>query len=83
MRSSSDPQRNRRLALLLGFGAALIGLLWRERPEPPLRRSLATPFQLLGTPLHLVDRLASQVLPVGDMWDDAISGTVAAWGSGS
>lgn len=75
MKSSAAPQRKRRLAalaMLLAFGAGLIALLWRGRPAPPLRSSLATPFQLLGTPLHLVDRLASRALPVGDVDEEAL-----------
>jgi len=75
MTSSAAQQRQRRLAalaVLLAFGAGLITLLWHDRPAPPLRSSLATPFQLLGTPLHLLDRLASQALPVGDVDEEAL-----------
>jgi hypothetical protein len=55
------------LGLLLTFGTALAVLLARERPDTPLRSSLATPFQLLGAPVKLADRLASRVVPVGSV----------------
>jgi len=53
------------LGLLFAVGTALAVLLARERPVTPLRSSLATPFQLLGAPIKLADRLASQIVPVG------------------
>lgn len=55
------------LLLLLASGGALIALLGRSRPDTPLPASLARPFQLLGTPVQLVDRLASRALPVGSV----------------
>lgn len=55
------------LALLLASGSLLIVLLINQRRQPPLRSSLARPFQLLGTPLQMADRLASRVVPVGDV----------------
>jgi Zn-dependent protease with chaperone function len=55
------------LGLLLAAGTALAVLLARERPVTPLRSSLATPFQLLGAPVKLADRLASRVVPVGSV----------------
>lgn len=55
------------LILMLAVGAALALLLARERPVTPLRSSLATPFQLLGAPVKLADRLASRVVPVGSV----------------
>lgn len=55
------------LGLLLAVGTALALLLARERPATPLRSSLATPFQLLGAPVKLADRLASRVVPVGSV----------------
>ena len=55
------------LGLLLALGTALAVLLARERPATPLRSSLATPFQLLGAPVKLADRLASRVMPVGSV----------------
>jgi len=55
------------LGLLFAVGTALAFLLARERPVPPLRSSLATPFQLLGAPIKLADRLASRVVPVGSV----------------
>ncbi len=59
-----------RLALLAGLlacGAGLILLLVRTRPTSPLESSLSTPFQLLGTPAKLLDRLASRAIPVGNL----------------
>ena len=53
------------LATLLASGGALAALLWQQRASPPLQSSLARPFQLLGTPVQLVDRLASRMVPVG------------------
>lgn len=62
-----SPLRALVLGLLLAFGTALAVLLARERPVTPLRSSLATPFQLLGAPVKLADRLASRVVPVGSV----------------
>ncbi len=39
----------------------------RQRRHARLRSSLATPFQLLGAPVKLADRLASRVVPVGSV----------------
>jgi len=58
-------KRQLALAGLLSSGGALALLLWNQRPAPPLDSSLARPFQLLGTPIQLVDRLASRLVPVG------------------
>ena len=55
------------LGLLVAVGTVLALLLARERPATPLRSSLATPFQLLGAPVKLADRLASRVVPVGSV----------------
>ncbi len=55
------------LGLLFAVGTALAVLLARERPVTPLRSSLATAYQLLGTPVKLADRLASRVVPVGSV----------------
>jgi len=57
------------LSLLFATGTALAVLLARERPVTPLRSSLATPFQLLGAPIKLADRLASRIVPVGTVED--------------
>jgi predicted Zn-dependent protease len=61
------PPRPALLAGLLACGAGLILLLARTRPSTPLESSLATPFQLLGTPAKLIDRLASRAIPVGSL----------------
>ena len=55
------------MGLLLAVGTALAVLLARERPVTPLSSSLANPFQLLGAPIKLADRLASRVVPVGSV----------------
>lgn len=52
------------LLALLACGAALIGVMLRGHLRSPLASTLATPFQLLGTPVKLVDRMASRVVPV-------------------
>ena len=64
------------LALLLAAGAGLIVLLGRGRPGDSLTPSLALPFQLLGTPVHLVDRLASRALPVGSVEERDLGDTL-------
>ncbi|MFN9548281.1 MAG: M48 family metallopeptidase [Cyanobacteriota bacterium] len=61
------------LALLLAMGTGLLVALSRGRPADSLAPSLALPFQLLGTPVHLVDRLASRVVPV-DSLDERVLG---------
>lgn len=77
---SADPRGPGRLrlallALLLAGGAGLVALLARSRPGSPLEASLATPFQLLGTPVHLVDRLASRAIPVGSLQERQLGDT--------
>jgi beta-barrel assembly-enhancing protease len=52
------------LALLLVCGAALIAALYVSRVRSPLQSTLASSFQLLGTPVKLVDRVASRMVPV-------------------
>jgi predicted Zn-dependent protease len=59
------PLRTSLLAVLLAGGGGLIVLMVRTRPLSPLSSSLATPFQLLGTPVKLLDRLASRAMPIG------------------
>jgi predicted Zn-dependent protease len=67
----------RHLALvgLLTTGGALAGILWDQRTAPPLDSSLARPFQLLGTPIQLVDRLASRSVPVGAVDEQQLGDT--------
>ncbi|SBO42907.1 M48 family metallopeptidase [Cyanobium sp. NIES-981] len=62
------------LALLTG-GGGLIGLLVLQGPAPPLRPSLAPTARLLGTPFQLADRLASRMVPVGEL-DERELGTM-------
>lgn len=64
------------LAVLLAAGAGLIAALSRGRPPASLAPSLALPFQLLGTPVHLVDRLASRVVPVDSVDERALGDTL-------
>lgn len=64
------------LALLLAAGAGLIAALSRGRPADSLAPSLALPFQLLGTPVHLADRLASRLVPVDSLDERALGDTL-------
>jgi len=52
------------LVLLLACGAALVASLYVARVRSPLQSTLASSFQLLGTPVKLLDRIASRVVPV-------------------
>ncbi|MFM7313126.1 MAG: M48 family metallopeptidase [Cyanobium sp.] len=73
--TAPGPRPRRRvlaLASLLGGGTLLIALLISQRSRPPLESSLARPFQLLGTPVQLVDRLASRVIPVNDIDEQSL-----------
>lgn len=54
------------MALLLA-GGTLALLLAHSQPSSPLATSLANPFQWLGAPLKLADRLASRMVPVGSV----------------
>lgn len=65
--ADARPPMGRALALaaLLLSGGGLAALLWSQRATPPLKSSLARPFQLIGTPIQLVDRLAGRLVPVG------------------
>lgn len=55
------------LAFLLVSGFGLATLFWLNQTRPPLESSLSQSFQLLGKPVHLLDRLASRVIPVGNL----------------
>jgi beta-barrel assembly-enhancing protease len=52
------------LILLLACGAALVASLYVEHVRSPLQSTLTSSFQLLGTPVKLLDRMASRVVPV-------------------
>lgn len=52
------------LILLLACGAALVASLYVGRVRSPLQSTLTSSFQLLGTPVKLLDRMASRVVPV-------------------
>lgn len=52
------------LVLLLACGVALVASLYVARVRSPLQSTLASSFQLLGTPVKLLDRMASRVVPV-------------------
>lgn len=55
------------LAVLVACGVALIATLYRARVQPPLESTFTSAFQVIGAPLKLVDRMASRVLPVGEL----------------
>ncbi len=50
--------------LLLAGGTALVVALYVERTQSPLLSTLTSSFQLFGTPVKLIDRAASRVVPV-------------------
>lgn len=52
------------LALLFASGAALVSALYVSRTHSPLHSTLTSSFQLLGTPVKLIDRVASRMVPV-------------------
>jgi beta-barrel assembly-enhancing protease len=52
------------LVLLLACGAALVASLYVARVRSPLHSTLTSSFQLLGTPVKFLDRMASRVVPV-------------------
>jgi len=55
------------LAVLVACGVGLIAVLHRARVQPPLESTFTSAFQVVGAPLKLVDRVASRVLPVGEL----------------
>lgn len=61
------PPRLLALAALVVVGLGLAVLLALGQRGSPLISSLATPFQWLGAPVKLADRLASRVVPVGSL----------------
>ncbi len=61
------------LGLLLTAATGLVALLGQHRLSTPLKTSLALPFQMLGTPVKLMDRLVSRLLPV-DAVDERLLG---------
>lgn len=66
------------LGLLLATGVGLIVALYSARLSTPLESTLASSFQLLGTPVKLADRLASRVIPVGDLDERDLGDTYRA-----
>lgn len=52
------------LTLLLACGMALIAVFYTSRSRSPLPSTLTSTFQLIGTPIKFVDRVASRVVPV-------------------
>ncbi len=52
------------LTLLLACGTALIVVFYTVRSRSPLPSTLTSTFQLIGTPVKFVDRVASRVVPV-------------------
>jgi predicted Zn-dependent protease len=55
------------LATLVACGIALIVTLQEARVQPPLESTFTSAFQIVGAPLKLADRLATRVLPVGEL----------------
>lgn len=55
------------LGMLGVCGVAIIALLHRAQVQPPLPSTFTSAFQVLGTPLKLVDRFATRVLPVDEI----------------
>ena len=55
------------LGFLLVAGFALAAGFYFERTDTPLDSSLAPAFQLLGTPVTAIDRLAGRMIPVDDL----------------
>ncbi|NJD31165.1 MAG: peptidase M48 [Gammaproteobacteria bacterium] len=55
------------LVALVACGIGLILMLQRARLQTPLGSTLTSAFQVVGAPLKLADRVASRVLPVGDL----------------
>jgi predicted Zn-dependent protease len=55
------------LVALIACGVALIVVLQRARVQPPLESTFTSAFQIVGAPVKLVDRVASRVLPVGEL----------------
>lgn len=55
------------LVLLLTCGVALLTSLYVTRVNPPLHSTLTSSFQLIGTPVKLVDRAASRIVPVSTL----------------
>lgn len=52
------------LGLLLVCGVLLVYSLYIARVHSPLDSTLSSSFQLLGTPIKLLDRMASRIVPV-------------------
>lgn len=55
------------LAVLLACGVAVIFMLQQSRLQPPLPSTFTSAFQILGAPLKLADRVATRVLPIGEV----------------
>ncbi len=55
------------LGALVACGVAIIAMLQRAQVQPPLESTFTSAFQVLGTPLKLVDRFATRVLPVDEI----------------
>jgi beta-barrel assembly-enhancing protease len=65
-------------AVLIIAGLSLLTVLYTERVKSPLRSTLTTTFQILGTPVKLVDRTASRVIPVSAVDERQLGDTYRA-----
>lgn len=53
--------------LLLGMGLSLMGILYLNKPQTPLKSTLAPAFQVAGKSTQAIDRALSGVIPVGEL----------------
>jgi beta-barrel assembly-enhancing protease len=66
------------LAVLVILGLSLLSALYERRVKSPLQSTLTTAFQILGTPVKLVDRTASRVVPVSALDERQLGDTYRA-----
>ena len=64
--------------VLVAAGLALMVALYVERVRSPLQSTLTTSFQVLGTPVKLLDRAASRVVPVSALDERQLGDTIRA-----
>ena len=72
-----NPRLRTALALVLvATGGALMVALYLERVRSPLPSTLTASFQVLGTPVKLIDRAASRVVPVSALDERQLGDTI-------